>query len=253
MSEVALLQVVSGVPKSTVWRLHHGPSRRIKLAMRLDVAPQWLDPGAPVQAHNSPASASSARRCPSRCLPKTAPCSPTLPPCRSAGATAFRARSRAVPPSRSRSSPHRPCSRGSGRPGARVQHRADALVCNVVHAQHSPSLIDSRSGPRPRPRRPRSGTPHGAPLPLVIPTPSLCHPGRSGAEIRGPAGHNPCRGYRHFWVPDQVRDDKLGGPRSPPLSPRTARQRRSGVQGATHHASRLFFLSWLDIRKSVIG
>ena len=59
----------------------------------------------------------------------------------------------------------------------------------------------------------------GAPLPLVIPTPSLCHPGPllvtpDGAERRSgvQAGAVPAEGYRHFWVPDQVRDDKLGGP-----------------------------------------
>ena len=56
------------------------------------------DADAPVQARSSPASASSARRCPSRHPPAPAPCSPTRLPCRSAGATAFHARSRGAPP-----------------------------------------------------------------------------------------------------------------------------------------------------------
>ena len=62
---------------------------------------------------------------------------------------------RDVPPSPSRSSPHRPCSRGSVTQVQRVRHGPDALACNVVHGLHSPSVSDGRSGPRPRPRRPR--------------------------------------------------------------------------------------------------
>ena len=53
--------------------------------------------GAPARARSSPASASSDRRCPNRYPQAPAPCSPTRPPCRSAAAKAFRARSRDAP------------------------------------------------------------------------------------------------------------------------------------------------------------
>ena len=74
--------------------------------------------GGPAQVRSSPAFASSDRRYPSRCPPAPAPYSPIRRLCRSAGATACRARSRAEPPSRRQSSPRRPCSRGSVRPNA---------------------------------------------------------------------------------------------------------------------------------------
>ena len=52
-------------------------------------------------------------------------------------------------------------------------------------------------------RSPSSVTPHDAPL-LVTPDGAKR---RSGAQT----GTVPAEGYRHFWIPDQVRDDKLGG------------------------------------------
>ena len=119
---------------------------------------QMLDHGVPAQVRSSPVTASSDRQYSSLCLPGPGPCWRISSLCRSEGATMSLARNRAEWPSRSRSNPHRPCSRGSVRPSAagsasgqrdRYQHRALSSL----------SLVnDSRPGPHPRLHRPQTET-----------------------------------------------------------------------------------------------
>ena len=90
-------------------------------------------PDAPAQARNSPAFTCSARRCPSRYPPASAPCSPTRPPCSSAGATAFRAR----------------CHRFL----AAVRQAPDRLA-GIVEADET-FVLESRKGERKLDRKPR--------------------------------------------------------------------------------------------------
>ena len=114
------------------------------------------DLGASTSSQHTPASASGDRPYPSRGFATPAPWSPTPPPCGSEAATACLARNPGGQLSESRSIRPRPCSQGSVRPSAggsiALTHPPLPVISFLLRSG------GNLSGPRPRPRRRRSGT-----------------------------------------------------------------------------------------------